>query len=517
MNIASILTDVKEPDRPAIVFSGAERSAITFREMDDLSSRLATGMEAGGLRPGDRIIVLAPISIRLYASLIALFKMGATAVFLDPQTGYAQLNRAIALVEARAFIGTYKTAWLRYFSPALRRIPLLFLSEGDGIGSLDHIARTFSPRTGIADVDSNTPALITFTGGSTDLSPRGVLRTHHLLIEQHRALNRLLPVQANDIDLPAFPVAALHNLASGITSVIPDFPFRRPDAVQPERILRQIQDGGATTASGSPAYWSAIVRYCLHSKKVLSLRRVVTGGAPTSPELMNQLSRIAPNAEILNVYGSSEAEPVAMISARELPDEMIRRIEMGAGIPLGRPVAGVFVRVLDKNQQEESANQAGEIWVSGEHVARGYFANPPADAMNKRFDSDGRVWHRMGDIGYSDNDGCLWLLGRVNTLITRAGQLFYPVPVETVIGTLPYIQRAALIGAPDKLLGEQTVLIVEFAKDNYRPADWREQIQSLLAKRGWIIDEIRSMRKLPVDARHNARIDYQKLQRMIRR
>src|SRR6185503_16156789 len=155
-------------------------------------------------------------------------------------------------------------------------------------------------------------------------------------IAQHRALSRILPMHETDIDLPAFPVATLHNLASGITSVIPDFPFRRPDAVQPEKIWSQIEAHGITTASGSPAYWRVIARHCLQHGRTLSLRRIITGGAPTSPTLMRELRQIAPHADILNIYGSTEAEPVARLSAEDLSDEMIQRIETGAGIPLGR-------------------------------------------------------------------------------------------------------------------------------------------------------------------------------------
>jgi len=511
MNIASLLTAVNDMERPALVFPNAEKSAITFRELDDLSSRLAAGFDAEGLRAGDRVIVLTSISLMLYTSLIALFKLGATPVFLDPQTGYKQLNHAIELASARGFIGTRKVLWLRYFLPALRRIPHLFLSKGEGMNSLQHMGQVFSPRTSIAEVDDETPALITFTGGSTGIFPHGVLRTHRLLIEQHRALSQILPAQENDVDLPAFPVATLHNLASGITSVIPDFPFRRPDAVQPEKILHQIETHHITTASGSPAYWTVIMMYCLQNRLTLNLRRIVTGGAPTAPALMKELCRVAPNAEIINLYGSSEAEPVAKLSVEDVSDETIWRIETGSGIPLGRPVAEVCVRIVDGNHVERSANQVGEIWVSGEHVARGYFSNPDANAINKHLDVEGKLWHGMGDVGYQDEGGWLWLVGRINTVIMRDGKPLYPIPMETVVGKLPFIQRAALVGAADDLLGERARLFVEFSKEFALPKDWRAQIESLLVQCGWVVDEIYSIGKIPMDARHNSRIDYIRL------
>jgi acyl-coenzyme A synthetase/AMP-(fatty) acid ligase len=150
-------------------------------------------------------------------------------------------------------------------------------------------------------------------------------------------------------------------------------------------------------------------------------------------------------------------------------------------------------------------------------VARGYFSNPKADAANKYLDAEGNLWHRMGDIGYKDNDGCLWLVGRVNTIVTRAGKPMYPVRVETVVEKLPFIQRAALVGEIDEFLGERAILLVEPAKDFPLPYTWRGEIQSLVRERGWVVDSIRPIRKIPMDARHNARVDYQKLKSIIKR
>jgi acyl-CoA synthetase (AMP-forming)/AMP-acid ligase II len=192
----------------------------------------------------------------------------------------------------------------------------------------------------------------------------------------------------------------------------------------------------------------------------------------------------------------------------------MRQIEMGAGIPLGEPVLEVGLRILNQNHEERSPGGVGEIWVSGAHVARGYFSNPKANAANKQLDTEGRLWHRMGDVGYRDASGCLWLVGRVNTVIMRDNQPMYPVPVETVVEKLRFVDRAALVGAAKGSLPERTVLFVQASKDIPMPGDWRPKIESLLLQCGWSVDEIRLTRKIPVDARHNARIDYQRLQKM---
>lgn len=512
MNIASLLGSVPESDRPALIFTTSHPSIFSFRQLDELSSRLAGGFLGSGLKTRSRVVVLAPISLNLYAGLIALFKMGATPVFLDPQSGFGQLEKTISSIRPDGLICGQKINWLRWFLPDLRRIPRVFPTDGNSRFSLNRLTVSFSPHSEISEVDLESPALITFTGGSTDpLGSRGVIRTHGFLAAQHAALSRALPNDTSDIDMPAFPIATLHNLASGITSVIPDFPFRRPDAVRPERILEQIRQHEVTTASGPPAYWSVIVEHCLRLQRSLPLRRIVTGGAPVTPFFLEKLERVAPHAEILNVYGSTEAEPVAVIKSCDAMDEMKKPVAPRAGIPLGRAVPEVRIRILSADGIELETGQVGEIWVGGNHVARKYFSNPAAESKNKRFDSDGVLWHCMGDLGYKDETGLLWLAGRVNTIVVRGEKNLYPVFVETMAEALPFVRRAALIGMPDSKLGERSVLIVEFAENSPKPKDWVNQLRALCGEHGWALDEIRAARRLPVDARHNSRLDYKRL------
>ena len=502
------------PNRAALVFSNSRHTrSITFAELDARAARLADGLYAAGLREGHRAIVLAPVSLELYVCLVALMRLGAAAVFLDPQAGRQGLDRAAALAGAQAFIGSPKALWLRWISPSLRRVSLHFRVSGYGPGSLGRLARLAGSRTEIADLLPEAPALITLTGGSTrSAGPRAVLRSHRLLAAQHAALAHALPVQPGDVDLPAFPVAVLHNLASGITSVMPDYPFRRPEAVRPARVLRQIDQHGVTTASGSPAYWRPIAEYCRSQGRTLSLRRIVTGGAPISPRLIQELRRAAPLAEIICLYGSTEAEPVAVMPAQEFTAETARLTAEGAGIPLGHPVPDIALRVLNASGREQPAGEAGEIWVTGPHVALAGLGEPSAQA-GARPQAPGVGWHPMGDVAYRDACGRLWLVGRVHTLITRAGRVLFPVCVEAAVEMLGFVRRAALVGLPDAHLGERAVLVVELDRQSGRPHDWLDQVRAVCARHDWPVDDIRTLSRLPLDARHNARIDYPRLGR----
>jgi acyl-CoA synthetase (AMP-forming)/AMP-acid ligase II len=516
MNIAALLASAGAPDKPALVFAGRPDQSVTFRQLDELSTRLAGGLYNRGLRALDRVLVLAPLSINLFASLIAIFKLGAAAVFLDPQSELRQLERAAALAGAKAALCTSGAAWLRWISPALGRVPISLVVDGRGPRSVQVLAQTASVRTGIVGVQPEDPALITFTGGSTDpAGARGVLRTHRLLIAQHKALGHAFPTTDNDVDLPAFPIVTLHNLASGVTSIMPRFSPRHPERLRPETIIAQMQKYSVTTASGSPAYWRLITEYCTAHKVMLALRRILTGGAPVQPGLMESLAEIAPGAEVFSVYGSSEAEPVALMPAGRELRHLAAISAQGGGIPLGRPVADVEVRVLDGSGRPLPAGQVGEFWVSGDHVARTYFVSAQAHLENKRIDTEGRSWHGMGDLGYSDAGGRLWLVGRINTVILRQDQAIYPGPIETVIETLPFIRRAALVGRPDARLNERVTLVVELAKGPALPGDWEFQVRLMCSTRGWPVDELRAVDRIPLDARHHARIDYARLRSSI--
>lgn len=525
MNIAEILDRVSKerPDQPALIFSnpGGDPTITTYAQLNNWAAQIASGLQGLGLTEGDKMVVLAPISLNLYACLIALFRIGAAAVFLDPNSGRKRLEQAAKLADAKAFLGTRKAHLLRWISPSLYRIPNLLRPEGNASISINKLARsTLSnpSRSNLepVDVEPEHPAMITFTSGSTDdAGARGVLRTHLLLASQRTAIANALPPHPEDIDFPSFPITTFFNLAAGVTSVIPAALQNRKTATPPKVLFDQINNHQVRTASGSPGYWLPIIQYCLNHQQTLTLRRIITGGAPVPPSLLRELSQIAPQAEILSVYGSTEAEPVAVLAVTDQLAELEMRTANGGGVPLGFPVKDIQVKILREDGTEQESPKPGEIWVSGQHVARSYLGNSSANLINKRQDEGGRWWHRMGDIGYFDSQGCLWILGRINSGIQHSGKRIYPVPVEAVIEMQPFVQRAALVGMADSFAEEKAVLVIELNPTHSPPNDWENQLLALCAKHDWPISAIYPITRLPLDLRHNSRIDYTALKRMI--
>lgn len=345
---------------------------------------------------------------------------------------------------------------------------------------------------------------------------------------QHRALSRELGLTPEDVDMPVLPIFILNNLASGVTSVVPLMEPSKPAAIDPRVIVRQIRDWGVTTAVGSPAYFAPLADHCLASRQELpTLRAVFTGGGPVPPGLLGKLRRVLPNGSAFVGYGSTEAEPVALIEAAEACDETDALAEAGHGTCVGRLAHGIQAKIIRRidgpvalgpdgwSEIELEAGDVGELVVTGDHVGKDYYRNPEAVRANKIRDPDGTLWHRMGDPAYFDTQDRLWVAGRVNSVVQRGDRTLYPLQVEAIARQLPFVRHAALIGLPHPSFGERAVFVIEATGSLLRRREWKRVLRSHPAAHGVPADDIRFIRRMPLDPRHNAKIDHAKLRRML--
>ncbi len=522
------------PDRPAIIFprrlrpdGSIEDETLTFAELEGRVNRLAAALTARGLASGDRVVVMIPMSLELYTLLLALLKRAVIIVFIDPWVGLAQIKRCIALTEPKAFAGIPMIQLMARLTGILAPIPLRLTARGPAILGeiqLERLLDEDHPPAPTLDVAPDTTALITFTTGSTG-TPKGANRTHGFLVAQHKALCREMGLRPGDVDLTTLPIFVLNNLAAGVTSVLPM--RASPSDVDPKVILRQIRDHRITTAVGSPAYWKPIADHCVdHGLKLPTLRTLFTGGGPVPPGLLEILRPLMPNGQAFIGYGSTEAEPVALISAQEVCEETGELTRQGRGNCVGRPAHGIRLEVIRiVNGPVEAPpeglatlamprGEVGELIVTGDHVGKDYYRNPEAVRENKIRDRDGTLWHRLGDVGYLDSDGRIWLLGRVNDLITQGHRTIYPLPVEAVAQQLDFVKKAAVLDLEGKV-----VVALEPRKWSSRRKreEWRAAAHSKLELSGMPADRICFVRKMPVDPRHNVKIDYPKLRRHLSR
>lgn len=519
-NIAARLAEraAMHPERTAIVEgSGASARRLTFGELDRRVRGLAAGLAGRGIGPGDSVLLFVPMSADLYVALLACLHRGATAVFVDAWADRTRLDAAVRIASPKAFIGTPKAHLLRLMSPAVRAIPV-HLAAGHRLLSLRRHERA-DWAEGAAEalrVDGWAPALVTFTTGSTG-TPKAAARSHDFLWAQHRALaGHLKPVEG-DIDMPTLPVFVLNNLASGVTSVLADIDPRRPGDIDPARVHAQMLAERVTTSSGSPAFYDRLGRWCAEKGKRIPLRALFTGGAPVLTPLAQVLDAVV-DGDPHVVYGSSEAEPIAGIDARDMLAASVAAWDdprHPGGICVGRPVAEIEVRLLRPHDGpisvddgglaawEVGPGEVGEVAVAGAHVLAGYLNDPEAERQNKVRDG-ARVWHRTGDGAWMDGEGRLWLMGRVKERVRRAGRVWWGGAAEARVPEGLGVRHAAYIGVDDPQLGQRAVLCVE-TPDGRLADDARESILARLAP--FPIDDLRPLRRIPRDPRHASKTD----------
>jgi acyl-CoA synthetase (AMP-forming)/AMP-acid ligase II len=236
-NVVNYLKDSAErnPSRTAIAFpknGGMEN--ISYFDLWSRVDRFSTALLERGLKPGDRVIVMIPMSVELYVAMLGIIKMGAVAVFADPWVKIAQIIKFCTFASPKGFIGIPKSHLLRFCGGYLRKIPLTVTTGSKFAGLI--AGHTFNEllesgkSSEIHPAQMNDPALITFTTGSSGI-PKGANRTHSFLDAQNKALNTEFPIDDSDVDMPMFPVFAMRNMAAGITSVFPDMDFKSPPAV----------------------------------------------------------------------------------------------------------------------------------------------------------------------------------------------------------------------------------------------------------------------------------------------
>jgi acyl-CoA synthetase (AMP-forming)/AMP-acid ligase II len=515
MNIAEILLRHagERPRLPAVIERSCWRTRVTtFAGLNESAERAATLLWRCGLRPGDAVLVFHPMSAELYVALLAIFRLKLIAMFLDPSAGADHVQRCCALHEPAALLAGCKAHLLRLWTPALRRIPVK-LSVGrlpvPGARPWSHY-RGVPRQSDILPVEADTPALLTFTSGSTG-QPKAAVRSHGILLAQYRALERSLQLRPGEVDLTTLPIFLLANLAAGVTSVIPDADLRAPGAIDPARVTAQVGTHRPVSSTASPAFFERLARFGLERKEAMtSFRKLFTGGAPVFPRLLDQMQRLAPQAETVSVYGSTEAEPMAHAALHEMGADDRKAMLEGGGLLVGYPVEGLQLRVvrdrwgtpLGKMSAAEfaaltkPAGRAGEIVVSGAHVLPGYM-NGQGDEETK-FKVDGVTWHRTGDAGHLDGRGRLWLLGRCVARIDDEHGTLYPFTAEAVAYTDPRVRRAALVVHR----GRRVLAVESYPREGVDA----EELKRLLA---WArVAEVRRVPHIPVDKRHNAKVDY---------
>lgn len=539
INIAERLTRMAHdaPFRRAVVQpAGLDRwgryryRQATFSQLDEFSDRIAGELIRRGLRPGLKLVLFVPFGIEFIALTFALFKAGAVIVLIDPGMGRTNIFKCLEEVRPDGFVAIPRVHVVRWLSAGKFPTAKFNVCVGPRLPGVIATYRELLDATGVpvprVHTAATDPAAVIFTSGSTG-PPKGVLYEHGMFDAQVELIRDFYGIEPGEIDLPGFPLFGLFNAAMGVTTVIPDMDPTKPAQVNPEKILAAIRDQGVTQAFGSPAFWNRVGRYCdQRGIQLPSLKRALSAGGPVPVHVLDRMSRVLiPPADLHTPYGATESLPVASINGRDVLTSTAEKTRAGKGTCVGRRFPGVDVKIIEETEgpiaslgeaKELPAGSIGEIIVSGPSVTREYFQRPEATRLAKIPDGD-RFWHRIGDVGYLDEEGLLWFCGRKSHIVQVGGEKLYSVCCEAIFDTHPQVYRSALIGVGSPA-DRQPAIVIEPEEGAFpvsppareRFADELRKIASGHAQTQGI-KIVLFHRSLPVDTRHNVKINREAL------
>ena len=482
----TIVDKIKElrslyPDKTAL-FDLNTGKKVTFTQIDEKSNYVCDYLRKKNFKKGDKIVVFIPIGVEFYLILTAIFKMGLQAVFIDPYAGIEHINNGI--------IGSRKTLLKGFFLKGIRKI-------GKKINYIK--VMKYSEKFLINEkIEENTPALISFTSGSTGF-PKIIMRTHKFLLGQHNVLEKNIKFEKETSVYSSFPIFLFSHIATGTTTFIPDLNWKKPAESNFRNIVQQIMENNIQNVILPPAIFQNIVKFCKDEKITLeNVQKVYTGGAPVFYSLMKKIKEIFTNAKITALYGASEAEPISVLNFEDITREDIENMKNGEGLLAGKIVNEIELKIEKLDNVKDSSELKGEILVKGENVVNGYLN------VEKNPDEN---WHRTGDMGYINRKGQLVLLGRVKGRIQIEENIYYPFTIETAFSFCKNLKKSVLTSKDDKLY-----LFAERNPEFKGDLSEDNEIKELKEKFG-IFKIIET--EIPMDKRHNSKTDYKRLEEIV--
>lgn len=528
-NIIAFLKKYNETIPEKTIFYTQDEQ-ITYSAFYRSIQQLAAGFENIKITKNDHVILMAPMTPQLYLTLFALNYIGAIPVFIESLSQKDTIKHHIKKIKPTAIIAP-STFFTFLHNEITSEHNCTCISIDTEIPMCAYTLKYLlqnTPLPNMLPVTGQHTALLTFTTGSSG-EPKGVVRSHRFLAAQHYALSRIIPYSDNAIDLPTFPIFSLNNIASGISTILPNFNTCEQSDETAQKFIAQIKKHNINYATVSPMIFNTIANYCTTNNLTLPpIKRVITGGAPLSRDDLLQFQRIAHGStEIFILYGSTEVEPITCISAKEtlmlnenLDDGAnVGQIDKALTYKIIKPTSNIIkiTSSADWNYYKLPKNQPGELIVSGEHVCETYFENNDAFYKTKIIDIDGTIWHRTGDIVRADSNNRLIMLGRKHNIITHKNGTIYPIIAETLIKKLSITKDAAIVHVlpnTKKQLIFFAITPIENINDN-KKKQLKKDIKTICKNNNIPVNEIVFIQQIPRDHRMHSKIDYATLAQIL--
>ncbi|HEY5925197.1 MAG TPA: fatty acid CoA ligase family protein [Kofleriaceae bacterium] len=537
-NLADIALDISRRDHERIAViephgrnpDGTRRyRRYTYRELSCEVESVAVGLRDIGIAERTRTVFMAPPSYAACIAGLALTRVGATTVWIDPSVGYLNVAERLRRLDIEAFVAIPLAHLARVtFGWGPRFMSRAVAIGGPGFPGAHSLASLRRPAPAAPQAPRVAPhddASIMYTTGSTGPAKPALYR-HENLCNIFRLVHRTWRFAEHPgvpVDMPVFPAFFTVGLSAGGTVVVPPIDYVRqgPADVDPRALLEVIRDCGVQTLFASPVILENLAKLQPEGARAPSLHTVVGGGAPMYADVIAPLrDMIAEHGEVNADYGATEALPATEMPGREALAETYPETARGAGLCVGRAFAGVAVKIIDivdgpvatlADVRELATGEIGEIIVRGPHVSPEYADDYESTRKNKILDGDGGVWHRLGDAGYLDAHGRVWCCGRLGHRIELAGGPMFPLLCEPIFDAHPRVRRSGLVGVRSGTT-MAPVICVELADRTLRGSQLvalRDELLRLAAQQPTTsaIRHVLFHPRLPVDPRHNSKIE----------
>lgn len=458
------------PDKLAYIFGEVR---LTWREVDRMTDRLAHRLAQDGIRQRDHVAILGHNSHYFPLVELAIFKLGAAAVILNPALKGDSLAGQINHADVRAVImGDGLRPQVEAVRAGLKAELYYTWEMAQESGKVSNLARFLARDEEAApfptpEIDRDDIATIIFSSGTTGV-PKGAINTYWNCFAKCVSMALGEQYQREEIGMLLTPIcmggtqlmSVWPYMLLGMTAVIaPSF--------DPGAVLALIERERVNALFCVPTMLNAL---SLHpefaSRDLSSMRRFVLAGAPLPVEVYYRVK--ARGIDVLELYGTSESGGgIAMPVSQKLANPT----------SVGLPMVGFEARVVDDEGREVPNGQPGEIVMRGDCIAAGYYKQPEIEAETYR-----RGWFHTGDIGRRDDDGYYYLLDRKKDLIISGGVNVYPAEIEQVLYTFEEVAECAVVGLPHDYWGEAITAFV-VARDGMAidPESVRARLRAVMA------------------------------------
>jgi malonyl-CoA/methylmalonyl-CoA synthetase len=442
-------TFLARKDKAAITFlrDGAVETEISYLELEIDTNRMANVFQNLGVEKGDRVILFIPKSLIFVVAHLALQKIGAIAVPLNPGFKKSEMEYLLQDADAGLILTEPGTeSLIKEINPELKNLVIDTQKPYHDIDIFNSASEDFSP----VEIKSDDPGLIIYTSGTTG-KPKGAVLTQTNLIHDARNIIRIWQISESDVLCHALPLFHVHGLCFALhTALLAGAHVVMLDLFSAQRIIETLsQKNGprvCTVFMAVPAMYGKLMEYIGDECPDFEHMRLWTSGS--APLMAADFERIH------QIFGKQPVEREGMSeTGMNFSNPLHGKRKPGS---IGIPLPGLEVRTVDPaTGMDVTPGQTGEFWLKGPAITPGYWGKPQETA--RTFEGD---WFKTGDLGNIDEDGYYYLTDRIKHIIISGGENISPKEVEAVINQVEGVAESSVVGVQDEKWGEKIVAAV---------------------------------------------------------